>query len=61
MTTKVLILGAGNIGVYIAQVLTDSGDYQVTLTEEPHRKHTTVRIKNVEYVTLNVKVNFKLK
>ena len=31
--TKVLVLGAGRIGVSIAQVLAGTGDYRVTLGE----------------------------
>ena len=31
--TKVLVLGAGKIGVGVAEILADCGDYRVTLAD----------------------------
>ena len=52
--TKVLVVGAGKIGVSIAQVLTESGDYQVTLGEGMAEPVTARGLGGVEYTVLDV-------
>ena len=52
--TKVLILGAGKIGVSIAQVLAESGDYQVTLGEGMPGTQVAGELGGVEHTVLDV-------
>ncbi len=52
--TKVLVLGAGRIGVSIAQVLADSGDYQVTLGEGMPEPPAAGGLGGVEHTVLDV-------
>ncbi len=52
--TKVLVVGAGKIGVSIARVLTESGDYQVTLGEGMAEPVTARGLGGVEYTVLDV-------
>ena len=52
--TKVLVLGAGKIGVSIAQVLAESGDYQVTLGEGMPDSPAAGGLGGVEQTVLDV-------
>ncbi len=52
--TKVLVLGAGKVGVSIAQVLADSSDYQVTLGEGKPESRAAPGLGGVEHTVLDV-------